>query len=212
MSNAEKAKPKIVARSDAEKIELREKILAAARALVLENGYAAMSIRGLAAAIGYAPGTIYLYFKSRDEVIREICRDGFAALYKEMKPAANIADPRERLAALLRAYAEFAVRSPDAYRLSFMEDPKFTEEMFRTRPLDEEGAGWQAFALLVDAVQVLKKSGRLSPEVNEILLAEVLWTGVHGAISLKLIYPAFPTTPLETLIDKMIETLLNGIQ
>lgn len=36
--------------------------------------------------------------------------------------------------------------------------------------------------------------------------------GVHGVISLKLIYPAFPTNSTEVLVNKMIHTLLNGLQ
>jgi AcrR family transcriptional regulator len=45
-------------------------IFAAARELVLRKGFAELSIRKLADEIGYAPGTIYLYFKSRDEMSR----------------------------------------------------------------------------------------------------------------------------------------------
>lgn len=213
MPSAKKSKTKTVARSAAAKAGLREKILATARALVLRDGYAALSIRKLAAQIGYAPGTIYLYFKNRDEIGREICREGFSDLYDEMKPAGEIADPEKRLAALLRAYAAFAAKNPDTYRLSFMEDPKFTEEMFRAAPLERQGgAGWLAFDLFVNAVRELRKTGKISPEADETLLAEVLWTAVHGVISLKLIFPAFPTNSSETLTDKIIEILINGIR
>jgi len=135
-------KTKAVARSDADKAEVRDLILATARRMVLDHGFAGLSIRKLAAAVGYVPGTIYLYFKNRDEIVREICRSGFAELYERMKLAADVANPRERLASLMRAYADFAIENPETYRLSFMEDPKFTEEMFRRAPLEtEEGTG-----------------------------------------------------------------------
>lgn len=205
-------KTKTTARSPAQKADLREKILDAARLLVLRDGYAALSIRKLAAQVGYVPGTIYLYFKNRDEIVREVCREGFRDLYEEMKPAGEIPEPGKRLAALLKAYVAFAIKKPDAYRLSFMEDPKFTEEMFRAVPIDNPGdSGWLAFGLIVNAIEELKRNGRISSKADEILLAEVLWTGVHGAISLKLIYPAFPTNSLETLTDQMIEILIYGI-
>ena len=38
------------------------------------------------------------------------------------------------------------------------------------------------------------------------------WAGVHGVVSLKLIYPAFPATPTSTLVRSMIRTLLNGLR
>lgn len=213
MSSTKKTKTKSVARKDSDKTELREKILATAREIVLENGFAQLSIRKLAVAVGYAPGTIYLYFKNRDEITREICVRGFSELSEVMKPAADATDPRERLAALLHAYADFGIKNPETYRLSFMEDLKFTEQMFRAAPLEAEGgAGRQAFALVVKAVRELKQSGKIAVEEDENLLAEVLWTGVHGVISLKLIYPAFPTNSTETLVNKMIQTALAGLQ
>lgn len=204
-----KAKLKTIARKESAKTELRETILAAARKMVLEKGFGELSIRKLADAVGYAPGTIYLYFKNRDEITSEICVRGFAELFDEMRTAADIADPFERLTALLKIYAVFAVKNPETYRLSFMEDPKFSEEIFRTAPLDE-GTGRQAFNMIVKAVRELKETGRIAAE-DENLLAEMLWTGVHGVVSLKLIYPAFPASPTEKLVNKMISALLAGM-
>lgn len=205
-------KTKSAARNDSDKANLRELILNRARDLVLEEGFANLSIRKLAGRIGYAPGTIYLYFQNRDEITREICVSGFAQLSEAIKSAADEIDPLKRLFALLRAYADFAVENPETYRLSFMEDPKFSAEMFRAVPLEtEQGAGRRAFAALVEAVRELKKNGKLARKEDEILIAEMFWTGVHGIVSLKLIYPAFPTNSIETLIDKMVETLLNGL-
>lgn len=212
MSSLKRRKTRSVARRDEQKAELREKIFAAARKMVLRKGFAELSLRKLADEIGYAPGTIYLYFKNRDEIVREICVRGFAELFEEMKSAADVVDPQARVAALLRAYADFAINHPETYRLSFMEDPKFTEEMFRSVPREgEDGAGRLAFSAVVKAVQDLKARKKLARGVDENLLAEVLWAGVHGVVSLKLIYPAFPTNSTELLVDKMIDALLNGL-
>ena len=171
-----------------------------ARELILQKGFAGLSIRKLAEAVGYAPGTIYLYFESRDDLVREICVRGFAALAEEMRAAVSVLDPRERLAALLRAYADFAVNNPETYGLSSIEDPKFAEEMFRAAPLErDDGAGRQAFAAIEKAVRDLKESGKLAREEDENLLAEVLWTGVHGVVSLKLDLSGLPDQSYESL-------------
>lgn len=212
MSSKKRKQIRSVARRDEQKAELREKIFAAARQLVLRKGFAHLSIRRLADEIDYAPGTIYLYFKSRDEIVREICIRGFAELLEQMRSAGGVAEPMARLAALLRAYADFAVNNPETYRLSFMEDPKFTKELFRSTPLErKDGAGREAFSAVVKALRDLKACGELARSVDENLLAEVLWAGVHGVVSLKLIYPAFPTNSTEVLVNKMIDTLLNGL-
>lgn len=200
-----------VARSDQQKTEVRELILTAARQIVVRNGFAALSIRKLAKEIGYAPGTIYLYFENRDALTREICLQGFAELSEHLDLVIEIADPRERLTALLHAYADFALQNPETYRLSFMEDPKFAEEMMRAAPLESEhGAGRRAFTMIIKTLQDLKQSGGVRAEEDEALLAEMFWTSVHGVVSLKLVYPAFPTTPTEVLLQKTIECLLKG--
>lgn len=208
-----KTKMKTVARNESDKTELRERILESARRMVIENGFANLSIRKLADTIGYAPGTIYLYFENRDALVREICVRGFAELSEAMKSAVNVTDPLKRLLALAHAYADFAANNPETYRLSFMENPNFAEQMFRHAPLEtEQGAGRQAFAEIIKTVRELKESGKFAANEDENLIAEMFWTGIHGVVSLKLIYPAFPSNTVETLVNKMVKTLLNGLR
>ena len=127
----QKVKKKAIARKVEAKTELRETILIAAREMVLEKGYGELSIRKLAEKIGYASGTIYLYFANRDELVREICVRGFSELGAVMEKAVEReSEPKKRLIALLKSYAEFAVENSETYRLSFMENPAFTEQMF----------------------------------------------------------------------------------
>src|SRR5262245_33596722 len=117
-------KKKIVARKENEKAELKSRILEAARKTVIRDGFGALSIRKLATEIGYTPGNIYLYFAGRDEIAREICRQGFVELLTAIEPATNLENPLERLKALLKAYAGFAVAHPETYKLAFMQDPQ----------------------------------------------------------------------------------------
>jgi AcrR family transcriptional regulator len=203
---------KAIARKESEKAQLKAKILEAAREIVVVEGFGALSIRKLAEKIGYAPGNIYLYFDGRDEIAREICRQGFAEMLAATEHAARVREPLARLEALLKAYADFAEARPETYKLAFMQDPKFNEVIFRQTPIDEDdGAGQRAFRLIVAALTELKQNGRLARRANTKQLAEVLWAGVHGVVSLKLIYPAFPATPTRRLVRTMIRTLLNGM-
>jgi AcrR family transcriptional regulator len=203
---------KVSARKESEKAELKAKILEAAREIVIREGFGALSLRKLAEKIGYAPGNIYLYFDGRDEIASEICRKGFAEMLAAIEPAASVKEPLRRLESLLKSYADFAEARPETYKLSFMQDPKFNEVMFRQTAIDEEnGAGQKAFRLIVDALDELKQNGKIDKQANTKRLAEVLWAGVHGVVSLKLIYPAFPATPTPTLIRTMIRILLKGL-
>lgn len=57
----------------------RDEIVAAARALFVEEGYEATSMSRLAAAAGVAPNTIYWYFRDKDEVLVAVLDAEFLA-------------------------------------------------------------------------------------------------------------------------------------
>lgn len=71
------------ARSDAHKRERRSDILAAARAHLAEVGVDGFSMGALAASIGVARGTLYLYFPAREEVLLALYLDETSAWIDE---------------------------------------------------------------------------------------------------------------------------------
>src|SRR5260370_42086235 len=74
---------------------VREEILDAARALFVKEGYEHVSIRKIAGKIEYAPGTIYLYFRDKAEILHRLCEETFSKL-AQRKQAIN-ADPPDPL-------------------------------------------------------------------------------------------------------------------
>src|SRR6476661_2576088 len=96
-------------RRERERQELRTKILDAARELFATEGYEAVTMRKIAERIEYSPTAIYLHFKDKESVLREICEVDFLSLAQDLLKIGKIADPVERLRATGMAYAEFAV-------------------------------------------------------------------------------------------------------
>ncbi|NKJ45275.1 TetR family transcriptional regulator [Burkholderia sp. SG-MS1] len=115
----------IAERKSRQKQALRERILDAARRIVMGEGFAALSMRKIADAIEYSPATLYLHFASRDEIAHALCAEGYAQLLQTFVPLAGIVDPAERLKALGRAYVAFGVTHRETYRLIFMEDQSY---------------------------------------------------------------------------------------
>src|SRR6516162_2008366 len=138
-----------IERREREKAEFREEVLDAARRIVLKEGFDALTMRKIAEAIEYAPGTIYLYFESRDAIAFELCRAGFEELLAALTPAMSIADPTERLHDLGRRYVRFGLENPETYRLIFMDDPKYAEVAFHEHAESADSAGMRALGLLV---------------------------------------------------------------
>lgn len=187
-----------------DKAALRGRILDAARAIALREGFAGLTMRKLAAAVEYAPGTIYLHFDGRDAIARELCIEGYQALWAALQPAAGIADPRDRLAALARAYVGFGLQQRELYRLILMEDPKLLDPLYRDRPIDDpDGPGTRAFGALVQAFADL---GGEQPARR----AEVFLATLHGIVSLRLTCDRFLRTPAEDLVETAVQAVLSS--
>src|SRR4030095_9800382 len=110
----------IAERKHREKEEMRSLILDAARRVFLEKGYDQASIRNIAEDIEYSPGTIYLYFKDKDEIFHALHEEGFRRMLEKMQPLEHVTDPFERLKAMGLVYLEFAKNNKDFYDLMFI--------------------------------------------------------------------------------------------
>lgn len=196
-----------VDRREREKAEFREEVLEAARRIVFEEGFDALTMRKIADAIEYAPGTIYLYFESRDAIAFELCRAGFEALLEALLPAAAIEDPQERLFEFGRRYVRFGMENQQTYRLIFMEDPKFASVIFMEQAEEADSPGMQALGLLVAAFAELRAQKRLAFDAEPQALAEMLWSAAHGIVSLKLTYKHVPVTDAPALLEAFNESL-----
>ena len=86
-----------------------ERILAAAVEVIAENGYFNSPVSAIAARAGVADGTIYLYFKSKDEVLRAAIDSTFERFYAEIEERfKTLSDPREQLEYIARLHLESA--------------------------------------------------------------------------------------------------------
>lgn len=190
----------IAERKTREKQALRERILDAARRIVMRDGFAALSMRKIADAIEYSPATLYLHFENRDEIAHALCAEGYAQLLATFVPLAAIEDPRERLHAFGRAYVAFGLAHPQTYRLIFMEDPSYTSATLAGDRSDDNGDA--AFQMMIDALDALRDAGRLPlPSTASAVWAEALWSTLHGIVALQLTCPVFPHAAPELLVD-----------
>nr|WP_047169565.1 TetR/AcrR family transcriptional regulator [Sphingomonas sp. Y57] len=68
-------------------IQLRDLILAGAANLFLKRGYAAVSMRMIASEVYVTTGSLYYYFKDKDEIVREILDTGHRRVHEEVRSA-----------------------------------------------------------------------------------------------------------------------------
>ncbi|MCX4164524.1 MULTISPECIES: TetR/AcrR family transcriptional regulator [Paraburkholderia] len=184
-----------------QKQPLRERILDAARLIVTRDGFAALSMRKIADAIGYAPATLYLHFDSREQIVRALCAEGYVQLLERFAPLAAIVDSTERVKALCRAYVAFGIEQPQSYRLIFMEDPAHTDAAFVDATQDADHSSDTVSGLLAESVEQMKTAGRLPASADSQSWADALWATLHGIVALHLTCAAFPRTPPDKLVD-----------
>src|ERR1700704_2210621 len=85
----------------------REAILRAAIRVFAHNGYFSSKVADIARAAGVADGTVYLYFKSKEEILHSIFDQNMAeALAACRKLAAKLTDPREKLRRIAALHLE----------------------------------------------------------------------------------------------------------
>jgi AcrR family transcriptional regulator len=200
-------------RREREKQELRGRILDASRRLFAEKGFEAVTIRTIAEAVEYSPRTIYLYFKDKEDLIRELCREDFGSFGAELGRLFRIADPLERLRAMGASYVRFGLEHPHHYKLMFMTPPAMQDDP------DKPGKGnpeADAYAAVVTSVQEGMDRGLFRPELQDAhLLAQVIWAGVHGTAALAITHGKdqyVPWADLSSRIETILDVTLRGIR
>ncbi len=87
--------------------EKYQRILDAAVEVIAENGYFNSPVSAIAARAGVADGTIYLYFKSKDDVLRTAIDANFARFHQRvMERFMTVTDPRDQLAYIAELHLE----------------------------------------------------------------------------------------------------------
>ncbi len=97
-----------------------EEILTAARAIMREEGVAALSMQELARRMDMKAPSLYNYFASKRDIYDALFRRGFehfdAHTQEQLSAASGWRDAVDRY---LRAYMSFAIENPELYQLCF---------------------------------------------------------------------------------------------
>lgn len=190
------------------KESLRQEILAAARELFVVEGYENVSMRKIAERINYSPTTIYLYFKDKSELLREICESTFEKLADKIIENQSKADgPLDKLRRGLLTYIKFGLENPNHYDVVFV-SPK-VRFMGPTEYSFDGSMGQRAFELLGSSVAECMAVGILR-DGDAALTAQTFWAGIHGVTSLLNTHQGFPFVDRDRLANSMVDTLIAG--
>lgn len=180
--------------------ELRRSILAAARDAFLHGGYESVSMRSLAEALGLSHGSIYGYFKDKDEIFEALVEESFDQFAAALRATAGRGgDPVQFLKRAGRKYVEFGLQNPGAYEFAFL--------LRRPGGVREPHV---AYKYLRAAVQRCIDAGRFRTR-NVDLASQALWTAVHGITALLIMRPTFPWASKKALIGRVVDSAVDGL-
>lgn len=200
-------------KTEAEKLQLRQLIIDAARELFVTQGVEAVSMREIAKRIGYSATSIYLHFSDKESLLRAICETDFLLLASEQKHILEMTDPVARLNALGQGYAQFALSHPNHYRLMFMtpHEPLAPDNVNLQQNHPEQDAYFQ----LKTIVQAAFDAGKFKPEFTDPnLIAQTIWAGMHGVCALEITMAKdcwVDWCAIESRIHTMQQILMNGL-
>jgi AcrR family transcriptional regulator len=188
-------------RRERDKQGIREGILEAARTLFVRDGYESVSIRKIAERIEYSPGTIYLYFQDKADILAQISEETFSRLERKLVAINNDAasDALDRLRRGLRAYIEFGVTNPNHYVITFVQG---------AFPCS---AGSRCFGELMRGVGFAMEGGQIG-DGDVVEVSQALWAGSHGVTALLITCPTFAFVERDRLVDRMLDILIEGVR
>lgn len=167
------------ARRDSERDALKATIIAAAAELFLEKGFDALSMRQVAARIGYSATTIYHHFLNKEDLLKAVLDSAFASFEKEMRSAVEAEmEPSRKMGALGKAYVRFGVAHPVHYQLMFQRFLTSSEE-----DCSICSSRSQSYCLLHQGVLLGIEQGWL-PGADPRALTDWMWATVHGLVML----------------------------
>src|SRR5690606_31844123 len=110
-------------RRQRERDERERLIVATAREIAESEGWDAVTTRRLAERIEYSQPVLYSHFRGKREIIGAVALQGTSELATTVRAAAATAPTASgRVAALARAYLDFATENPAVYDAIFQLD------------------------------------------------------------------------------------------
>ncbi len=162
----------------------RKAILTAARAVLVREGLAGLTLDAVAAEADLSKPSLFYYFRSKEDLVGELAVEGLAREVEVLEAAvASAPGGVEALAALVRAKVDLYAEDLDAFRVVYL----WPQLLGRQTDAQRERV-YALSARLNDALEVRlqadARAGRLAPGFQPRRLANVAWTVAHGLLSL----------------------------
>ena len=184
----------------------RAAILRAAITVFAHNGYFNSKVADIAREAGVADGTVYLYFKSKEEILHSVFdRSVEEALAEAKEKIESISDPREKLRQIAYLHLERLGADRDlavVFQVELRGSTKFMEEF--------SAAGFAEYLTLIRSTfEEGQQAGLFRPDLNAKVVSKILFGALDEmATNWILSKRRYKLAPMA---DQVLDIFLNGV-
>jgi TetR/AcrR family transcriptional regulator, fatty acid metabolism regulator protein len=187
-------------------VDKREAILRAAIKVFADKGYFNSKVSDIAGAAGIADGTVYLYFKSKDEVLHSIFDRAMEEFIAEgQRELATITDPEAKLRRIAQLHLEKLGADRDlaiVFQVELRGSTKFMQAFSAT-----------GFAEYLDIIRETisdgQQAGIFREDVNPVIGAKILYGALDEMVTNWILSNrAYPLAPMA---DEVLKIFFGGL-
>ncbi len=184
----------------------RESILRAATRAFARNGYFNSKVADIAREADVADGTVYLYFKSKEEILHSIFDQNMAEAINAGRGLIDkISDPGEKLRRIALLHLERLGADPDlavVFQVELRGSTKFMREF--------SAAGFAEYlGLLRQTFEAGQRSGVFRKDLNAKLVSKILFGALDEMATNWIISKR--KYKLEPMAEVVMDVFLNGV-
>jgi AcrR family transcriptional regulator len=207
----------IAERKEREKQQRREEIILAAESVFFSKGFDQSTMDDIAAAAELSKGTLYLYFKSKEDLHLAVARSAILLLNSITAAVGESeGNAMDKLLRMGRACIEFAHSHPDHMRAIL------TLEGFEPQNISYSASDVQAMifeespvGMVIRIVEQGVEERLIRADIPPPLIGHTLWMQVLGVIRFvsmkKVLFEMLELTPAQ-VYESHFELVLNGIR
>lgn len=184
----------------------REAILTAATKVFAVNGYFNSKVSDIAGEAGIADGTVYLYFKSKDEILHSIfdrAMDEFIA--EGRREIEGIGDPVNKIRRIAQLHLERLGSDREmaiVFQIELRGSTKFMEEF--------SAAGFaQYLDIIRGTIEEGQKSGVFRTDIKPVICAKILYGALDEMVTNWIL--SKKKYPLAPMADEVLKIFLGGV-
>ncbi len=207
----------IAERKEREKQQRKDEIILAAEKVFFSKGYDQSTMDDIAEEAELSKGTLYLYFKSKDDLHMAVARKAIILLKSvTTKAAAGAGNAVEKLGRMGWACVEFSRKYPDHIKsIMALENLEIEDINYSARDVQEMIFKESTVENVIQVVEQGVQEHLIRSDIPAVLVAHTLWMSVISVIRF-VTMKADLLEMLELTPDKIFEShfelVLNGIR